>query len=150
MRWLRPKATSARSGYGSPVRICRGRSMAWAWSTSSAQTGKRPAPTRGGRSSQLRGSSNSCCRVTKPAPAISSQLNGAGWLPPATSKLPVRPMSANTAREFCTPLAWWTTGAALNMSAAGLVVAYSLAAARIFSAGTPVMPSTRSGSNCRT
>ena len=74
MRWLRPKATSARSGYGSPVRICRGRSMACAWSTSSAQTGKRPAPTRGGRSSQLRGSSNSCCRVTKP---------GAGDLQPA-------------------------------------------------------------------
>ena len=64
--------------------------------------GRRARPRRGsgrrrraaaGRPS-ARGSSNSCCRVTKPAPPISSQLNGAGLLPPATSKLPVRPMSA--------------------------------------------------------
>ena len=38
------------------------------------------------------------------------------------------------------------TGAARGMRAAGPVVAYSLAAARIFSAGTPVICSTRARS----
>ena len=104
MRWFRPKATMPRSGYGSALRIWRGRSMLWAWSVRSAHTGNRAAPTRGGRSSQERGSSSSRCRVTNPPPATSSQVYGCGRLPPATSQLPVRPMSAYTARAFCTPL----------------------------------------------
>ena len=82
-----------------------------------------------------------------PDPVVPNQPGAWTTLPPGTSKLPVSPTKAAIARWFCTPLVLCTRVAALENKAAGLVVAYVVAATCISAAGTLVIVSARSSEN---